>query len=279
MFEENIEHNTYLGFGHVLLKSDPKDKSIIYLEASNEDLDSDDEVVVMKALEKRANQFLKSGVLSWDHLHKIKKDPEFIIGEPLDVKFNKSEHLTLVKGRLYTKKNKHAQTVANMLEDETTRLGASIGGALISKSKAYSDRLKRVVPIIADLKWDEVAVTHKPVNKGTQGRCSFMPFPEFAKSFAFSDEKNIQKALEAGGGANASAFTGGRALIGESLGKQIADKGFWSDIITGIYRKEIVDYRSLSSYLKKMGIKGKDDVMVIASIVASNKHKLLEKIN
>ena len=52
MFEN--EQDTYLGFGHVLLKADAKDKSVIYLEASNDGLDSDEEVVIRKALEDQA---------------------------------------------------------------------------------------------------------------------------------------------------------------------------------------------------------------------------------
>lgn len=271
-----FEQMTYIGYDNVIFKSDPKDKWTIYLEASNENADADDEMVIMKALEDQAKSYLKKGVISWDHLHKKEKDPKYIIGEPLDVKFT-GDGQTLIKAKLY-KKNEYAQSIVNMLESGSTRLGASIGGAILSKSKSFSKKLNRIIPVINKLKWDEVAITYKPVNEGTLGSCSFYPFGEFSKSFILDFGGNIEKALEVGSGVDASKFTGGRSLISESLGTQITDKGFWNDILTKVCKQEIVDYKSLRKHLSDKGIKNDVDVNHIASIFASKKDKFLEKI-
>ena len=182
------EFVTYIGFDSAIIKADKKDPSIIYIQASNEDLDSDEEVVMMKALEDEAENYLKKGVISWDHQHKIEKNPKFIIGEPLDVKFTKANE-TLVKGRLY-KKNEYAQGVMAMLASDSTRLGASIGGAIIAKSNAMSPKVNRIVPVIQRIKWDETAVTYKPINNNTRGNCTYYPFTEFAKAFMFESHKD-----------------------------------------------------------------------------------------
>jgi hypothetical protein len=181
-----------------LLKAVEEDgKWTVYLEASNESLDQDGEITVMKALKDASDYYLTHGVISWDHLHKIKKDPAFIIGEPTDVAFTK-HNSTLVKGFLY-KENKNAQGVWNNLLSKTTRLGSSVGGYILKKALEGSQKyIKRVL-------WDETAITYKPVLDTTLGNVQILPFAEFAK------------ALMVGNGVNAANFSGGRALIGEDL--------------------------------------------------------------
>lgn len=267
-----MEHliNTYFGFQNAILKADKTDPSIIYLEASNEIPDSDDELVIMKALKDEAEEFLRKGIISYDHLHKIEKNPKYIIGEPLDVKFTEN-NVTLVKAKLYQSKE-YAQEILKLIADESTRLGASIGGAIVSKSKGYSKRAGGVIPIIDKIKWDEVAITYKPVNADTLGKCSFLPFKEFSKSFLVQTSEEIAKAMEAGAGVNAGAFTGGKALIPESIGKQTVKKGFWVDVLKNIMSGRIVDYNSLRTYLCNMS---DNDVLKIASIVVKNKDRII----
>jgi len=170
---------------------------IVYLEASNEAKDQEDEVVVLKALKDAANYYLTHGVISYDHQHKLQKDPVYIIGEPVDVAF--TEHRsTLVKGLLY-RENKIAQGVWQNLLSNSTRFGASIGGYVLKKSDA------RTHNVIRKIIWDDTAVTPKPVNDTTLGKVQRIPFAEFAK------------ALVAGCDVNAENFTGGRALTKESM--------------------------------------------------------------
>ena len=255
-----MEQLAYIGFSNLLIKSDEKDDTIIYLEASNEGLDADSEIVMMKALKDEADNFLKKGLISWDHQHKAEKNPKFIIGEPLDVKFT-DDNRTLVKAQMY-KEKEYAQEVMKMAKSNTTRLGASIGGNIVSKSKVFNKERHQLIPVINKIQWDEVAVTYKPVNGETLGKCGYYDFGAFAK------------ALMAGGGVNAGNFTGGRALIGEVTQKNLSDVRFWKDIITGIVGKKIVQYTDLQTYLNSLGISEDGDVQAIASIVADNMDKI-----
>lgn len=151
----------------------------------------------MKALKDAADYYMTHGVISWDHQHKLQKSPEFIIGEPLDVAFTSTKS-TLVKGMLY-KENKRAQGVMENILSKSSRFGASVGGYILKKAIEEGQKfIRRVI-------WDDCAVTHKPVNDTTLGHVQLVPFTAFAKS------------LTAGGGVDASSFSGGRALTGESL--------------------------------------------------------------
>lgn len=253
---EQTFQDAYLGFSTVLIKADKTDPSIVYLEASNEGLDSDEEVIVVEALKSRADTFMKSGVLSYDHLHKIEKDPKYIIGEPLDVKFT-DDNRTLVKGRLY-KEMDLAKSIMQMMASKTTRLGASVGGSVMTKSKQYSAKAKKMVPVISRLgKWDEVAITYKPVNQETLGKCSYMKFAEFAKALTVSS------------GVDAGSFTGGRALIPESLQGKTTQKFIFKNIVSGVYTGDIASYKDLRKYLDSVGLKKDKEAMYIAQIVVS----------
>jgi len=189
----------YTGFSNVILIKAEEEGSrwVIFLEASNEREDQEEEITVMKALKDAGDYYLTHGVISWDHQHKLQKDPAFIIGEPLDIAFTSAKS-TLVKAMLY-KENKRAQGVMENVLSKTSRFGASIGGYILKKSVENEQKfIRRVI-------WDDTAVTHKPVNDTTLGHVQLVPFNAFAKS------------LTAGSGVDASSYSGGRALTGESL--------------------------------------------------------------
>jgi len=227
----------YCPLGSFIIKSDPQDEHIIYLEASNEEPDTQKEVVFMKALEQEAESYLTKGIVSWDHLHKIEGDPKYIIGEPLDVKFSNSK--TFVKARLY-EGVEMAESVRRLAKANSTKLGASIGG-FIRKREPVNDSLSGISGVM----WDEVAITYKPVNSSTMGRVSLIPMEVF------------NKALMAGSGINPAEFSGGRALIGESLqgadGKkamvevveELVQRLAKGDIRTDDDFKEFLDYKNV----------------------------------
>lgn len=271
-----MEKLFYAGCSHVLVKADKRDKTIVYLEASSETPDSDEEIVLQKALEEEAESYLKKGVLSWDHQHKIKNDPTYIIGEPLDVKFSNTNEIntTLVKGRLY-QKNKYAMAIMNMLSSKSTRLGASIGGMVIAKSEAYNKSIDKTLPVIEKVKWDEVAITYKPVNSDTRGKVTYTMFEEFGKSFFFKE--NLDKALQAGAGVNAASFTGGRVLVPESIGTVVKTKEFWVDLLTAMKNNVVVDFKSLRKYLDKVGIDSSIGINVVAGAVIDHINKIKNK--
>jgi hypothetical protein len=196
---ENLENFDpfYSPMGQIIIKSDPNDAYTVFLEASNEERDKSREIVFMKALQEQAEDYLKGGVISWDHLHKLEKSPKYIIGEPQDVGFK--ENRTFVKGKLY-KGVEFADAVVRLLKAQSSRLGASIGG-YVKKRVSLNKALSGITQVI----WDETAVTYKPTNASTLGKVSLIPFGAFTK------------ALMLGSGVDSSMFTGGRALSPESL--------------------------------------------------------------
>jgi len=230
----------YTPLTYYLVKGDEDNPYIAYIEASNEIPDSQKDVVFMKALADERESFLKKGIISWDHLHKIdEKSPEYIIGEPLEVKFKADR--TFVKVLLY-KGVKYADSVVKLLRAKTTRLGASIGGFIKSREK-----LNKTLSGITKVLWDEVAITYKPINDTTLGNVTLMPIGAFAK------------ALMVGDGVDPSGFTGGRVLVGESLqgakkkrkkkAEEIISELMWriekGDVRTDDDFKDFLDYMNI----------------------------------
>lgn len=197
--------------GSVLIKAEEHGgKWVVYLQASNEGLDQDSEIILAKALKEAKDYYLSHGVLSYDHKHKQLHDPMYIIGEPDDVQFT-AKNETLVKGWLY-QKNPVAKKLWANIESGARKLGASVGGGILQKSKG---QISKVI-------WDETAITHKPVNDGTLGHVQLIPFQEFAK------------ALMAGSGVDAASFSGGRALTPENINSELTDGTFGQSDVKNI---------------------------------------------
>ena len=252
---ERVDFPFYAPFAEVLLIKGVEENGqwIVYLEASNELKDQDGEVVDQAALKKAADYYLSHGVISWDHKHKQTNDPEFIIGEPLDVQFT-DEGKTLVKGWLY-QQNEKAKKVWNNIRSKAKRLGASIGGGILAKAE---DHIRKVI-------WDEVAITHKPINDGTLGGVQLIPFAAFAKAVSFSEGttslEEFIKALTAGSGVDASQFTGGRALTPESLQGSTVKYVVRKDELDELFKSLMVEmikgtvrnYNDLTNYVLDRG--------------------------
>ena len=252
---ERVDFPFYAPFNEVLLIKGVEEggRWIVYLEASNELKDQDGEVVDQSALKKAADYYLSHGVISWDHKHKQTHDPEFIIGEPLDVQFT-DDGKTLVKGWLY-KQNDKAKKVWNNIRSGAKRIGASVGGGVLAKAE---DHIRRVI-------WDEVALTHKPINDGTLGSVQLIPFSAFAKALSFSEGQtslnDFIKALTAGSGVDAGQFTGGRALTHESLQGSTVKYVVKKDELDDLFKSLMIDlikgtvrnYNDLTNYVLDRG--------------------------
>lgn len=239
----------YSPFDTVLIKGKEENgKWIVYLQASNEMKDLHGEIMDMDGLKKASDYYLSHGVLSWDHKHKETGDPRFIIGEPMEVKFT-DDRKTLVKGFLY-KMNDIAQSLWKNIKSGATKLGASVGGGILQKSK---DSIKRVI-------WNETAITHKPVNDGTLGNVQVVPFAEF------------MKALTAGSGVDAASFTGGRALIPESLqgaNNKDADpspidlRKLFGELLQAIRRGKVNNYNDMLNFVYDRGYDGNTAARIV----------------
>lgn len=254
-------------FADLLVKAvEEGGKWVVYLEASNENLDQDNEITLSKALQEAADFYKTHGIISWDHGHRVHNDPAFIIGEPLDVAFSKREDgksNTLIKGVLY-KENKRAQGVWENIQSGAQRLGSSVGGYILKKSKELDGSGK-----ISKVYWDDTAITYKPVNDTTYGMVSSLSFPEF------------MKAMTAGEGVDAASFTGGRALSGEDLAgadsaqvlsiEQSID--LWNGVWKNIKNGSINNYESLCGFVTNAGFSSR-----VAHAVAEMLYQKLPQI-
>jgi hypothetical protein len=176
---------------------------IVEVEASNENLDLEGQRVLQSALLKSKDYFLHNGVVSKDHYHKDKDEygntifrEEYVIGEPLEVV--KEPDKTVVRLELY-KDNPYAQEFAKLLESNSSRVKASVGGTVLEKEDGEDgEDIKTVL-------WDDLALTIAPVNPTLSGATLLR------KSLGSGE---FVKALSAGCGTDAAQFEGGRALQG-----------------------------------------------------------------
>ena len=188
-------------------QTDAEGNFLFDVEASNENLDLEQQAVLQSALLDSKDYFLSNGVISKDHLHKRVEngrqitDEEYVIGEPVSVYTDGAS--TRVKGKLY-RKNKYARKFIELLESGSTRVKASVGGILPKVVKNVPDGTEHVVSVL----WNDLALTIAPVNytvSPATGIMKSMSSLEFVKS------------LSAGYGTDASQCTGGQALIREEV--------------------------------------------------------------
>ena len=188
-------------------KTDEHGNFIFEVEASNENLDLQGQVVLQRALMQSKSHFLSNGVISYDHLHKRRgpdgqtiSDPTMVIGEPIEVKTDGKK--TIVVGKLY-KSSDIARDLIQKLKDGSTRVKASVGGIFPKVVKDAKDGVEKIISVL----WNDLALTVSPVNSTVT--------PAFAKSYVEPHE--LVKALTTGTGTNSAEFEGGRALIPEDM--------------------------------------------------------------
>ena len=193
-------------------KTDDAGNCLFEVEASNENLDFQNQKVLQRALMDSRDNFLRYGVISNDHLHhgqglngeKI-TCPENIIGEPVDVRTDGGK--TIVTAKLY-RSNPIARTFIRLLKDGSTRIRASIGG-IFPKVRRLMDGTEAVTSLV----WNDLALTATPVNN-TVG-CAHL-----VKSYSAGE---FVKALCAGAVTDAAAKEGGAALVEEDVRKCTVD--------------------------------------------------------
>ena len=187
-------------------QEDENGNYIFEVEASNENLDLQNQRTLQSALLKSKEYFLTNGVISDDHQHKtrnpdgsVESHKDKIIGEPISVRTDGKS--TFVKGILY-KGVEAAKPFINLLKNGSKLVKASIGGIMptIRKEKDGSET-------VTSFMWNDLALTTSPVN-WTVGSA------RFAKSIGMID---FCKSLEAGSGTDAAYFEGGRSLQKEDI--------------------------------------------------------------
>lgn len=212
-----------------MLKATPAEEAgqrFIYLEASREERDQQNEIVLQKALGDSAEHFMKFGNIDIDHMtiptvakrHGIENPEMWEVGTPVEVKFRDGG--TFVKARLYSGDTPLAAK-ANMVWDSMTKLNPpkrwypSVGGSVLEKAIRIDPETQQRVAVVSKVRWTNLAISQQPVNQHVGG-ISTVPFGALAKSWV-GGELQIAKALEAGYGSDVASLTGGSALRIQSL--------------------------------------------------------------
>jgi hypothetical protein len=238
------------------------------VEASNENLDFEGQRVLKAALLNSKDYFLTNGVVSKDHLHqrtheggKILYDESYVIGEPKKVYVQDGK--VRVRGCLY-KSNQYAQEFAKLLNDNSTRVKASVGGLFpkVVKRKEGGVDVGNVVAVL----WNDLALTIAPVNP-TVGPAVLV---KSLSSFEFV------KSLSAGYGTNAAAFSGGRALQKEDAGHEqvnlhLNDEAVIASLVGAITDSDVKDLEEAEAFLDGYGISKTVAREMVRGIVENSK--------
>jgi hypothetical protein len=208
-----------------MLKATPSEEGgerILYIEASNEDVDHQNEVVLQRALAESASYFLRHGNIDLSHYtilgpkSGIPNFMEYEIGKPVDVSITGRQ--TFVKAQLYRGESPMAKN-ANMVWDSLTRQSPpsrwypSVGGSVLEKSVKLDPKTGDKIAVVSAVRWNNIALDRCPVNR-TVPEVSTVPVGVFAKSLGGFV---IAKALEAGYATDAVGKVGGAAFGTQSL--------------------------------------------------------------
>lgn len=202
--------------------SEEDGERFLFFEASNEDVDHQNEVILQKALANSADYYLRHGNIDISHYTILGPRSgmanflEYEIGRPVAVQVDGKR--TFVKAQLYSGDSPMARN-ADMVWSSLTKQNppatwyASVGGAVLSKSIKIDPETKEKVAVVDAVRWNNTALDRCPVNK-TVASVSTVPIGTFAKAlggFVFG------KALEASYATDAAMKTGGAALGMQSL--------------------------------------------------------------
>lgn len=199
-------------------------KRVLYLEASNEGLDQQGEVVAAKALADSADYFRRYGNIDIDHYTKIGAKvgiPDYTlyeVGRPVDVK--QSGKTTFVKAEVFCGMGPAAER-ANQLWASITQITPpqrwypSVGGSVLAKHIDIDAKTGDRKVIISKVRWNNIGLSKTPVNQHV-GDVATVPMGAFAKSWTPAGF-DISKALTAGYGTDSAGLTGGGAMRKQSL--------------------------------------------------------------
>lgn len=178
-------------------KTDEDGNYIFEVEASNENLDLQNQIIQQKALIKSKEYFMTNGVISDDHQHKVRNEDgeienhlDKVIGEPLEVWTDGTK--TFVKGKLY-RNNKYAKGYIDLLKAGSSRVHASVGGI-----KPVVHKHKDGTETISDFLWNDLALTISPVN-WTVGSAKFaksLSNIEFCKAIQLTESESFPTPIQ-----------------------------------------------------------------------------------
>jgi hypothetical protein len=255
-----------------MLKATPREEGgvrFVYLEASNEAVDYQGEVVLAKALADSADYYLRYGNLDLDHFTQIGAKQGipnyelYEIGRPVDVRARDGK--TFVKGQVYSGTGPAAERAngfwSSLVDlNPPARWYPSVGGKVITKSVAIDPVSKAKRAIISQVRWTNIGFSKTPVNLSV-GPISTVPIGVLAKSMC-AGGIDYAKALEAGYGTDAAALSGGAALRSQSLQQGVLSYWDFRDSLAGLIRSGKVNGGRPSDLVKvaheQLGVKSAD---------------------
>ncbi len=249
-----------------LLKATPAtegDRRYVYVEASNESVDQQGEIVLCKALENSMEYFQRFGNLDLEHYTQIgaragiPNHESYEIGTPVEVRIQKSE--TFVKGEIYQGSGKMAEK-ANLFWSSLTEINppkrwyTSVGGAVLEKSIQIDPGTRNRVPVIEKVRWSNLAFSATPVNANLRP-ASTVPFGPLAKSWGACgvDVVAAYKSLTAGTGSDSAALTGGSAIREQSLDDALYSYWTFRDDLANAVANEEIPMGSLKEMVREAG--------------------------
>ncbi|MCE3605750.1 hypothetical protein LXA47_19380 [Massilia sp. P8910] len=247
---------SFLEVGGMMLKATPQTEGghrFIYIEASNEMKDQQNEIVLAKALADSADYYLKFGNLDIDHYTQIGAKrgipnyESFEIGRPVAVRIENDA--TFVKGEIFAGEGPAAER-ANQFWSSITDISPpqrwypSVGGAVTGKGVAVDDLTKSKVGVITAVRWTNIGFSKTPVNANLP-TVSTSAFGPLAKSWGA-----MFKGLEAGGGSDVATLTGGAAMRVQSLDRQVMSYTDFRDQFANVVRSGEVKEMSQSGFVR-----------------------------
>jgi hypothetical protein len=210
-----------------MLKATPKvegGERFIYIEASNEAVDQQGEVVMAKALAESADFFLKYGNLDIDHLTMIgpkmgvPNSNLYEIGRPVEVKSSGGK--TFVKGHIVSGTGPAAEQANSFWSglvdiQPAQRWYPSVGGSVMAKAVEFDPKTQKKRVVITKTRWSNIGFSRTPINSNVP-TVSTMPFGALIKSWGVAGI-DLSKALTSGYGTDSAALAGGGALRSQSL--------------------------------------------------------------
>lgn len=200
-------------------------RRFVYIEASNEKVDQQGEVVLQAALRESADYFKQFGNLDIDHFTIIGPKlgiPDYLkyeIGRPVDVRFERGR--TFVKGEVFSgdtpmaqKANEFWSSLVDLRPPQ--RWYPSVGGKVLHRTPA-SDKSGLPRVDVTKVRWYNIGFSKTPVNANVP-EVSAVPMDVFAKCWGPGGwDAALLKTLTAGYGTDSASFTGGAAMRIQSL--------------------------------------------------------------
>lgn len=227
----------FLSLPNLFSKATPSEEGgrrYVFLEASDESVDHQQEKILQSALEESTDYFLRHGNIDISHYtliglkHNIPNHLEYEIGKPRDVGIG-AKGKTFVKAELYQGANggtsaqaEKAGMVWNSLTKQKPPMTwyPSVGGSILDRVPAIDPETQQRIAVVKKVRWCNIGLDRMPVNK-TVPEVSLAPIGTFAKSMG--GFVCFNKALAAGYGTNSAELTGGAALRRQSLAGVPAD--------------------------------------------------------